>query len=54
VDRTPIGDFIEIEGARERIDEIARLLGFKKKDYIIDSYHSLFRQHHPTGHMVFN
>lgn len=53
LDRTPIGDFIEIEGDRDRIDEIARLMGFKKKEYIVDSYYALFRKQNPTGHMVF-
>jgi adenylate cyclase class 2 len=53
LDRTPIGDFIEIESDRDRIDETAHLLGFEKKDYIIDSYYTLFREHNPTGHMVF-
>jgi adenylate cyclase class 2 len=53
IDRTPIGDFIEIEGEKESIDEVARSLGYEKKDYIIDSYYKLFRKQNPTGHMVF-
>jgi len=53
LDRTPIGDFIEIEGDKDRIDEIAHLMGFEKKEYIVDSYYTLFRKQNPTGHMVF-
>lgn len=53
LDRTPIGNYIEIEGAQERIDEIARALGFDKCQYITDSYYSLFRKVKRSGHMVF-
>jgi adenylate cyclase, class 2 len=53
LDQTPIGDFMEIEGAAEAIDETAALLGFQPHDYILDSYYQLFRQHRRRGHMVF-
>ncbi len=38
IDKTPIGDFIEIEGEEEKIDAIAHLLGFNKGSYITKSY----------------
>ncbi|MEW5806428.1 MAG: class IV adenylate cyclase [Acidobacteriota bacterium] len=38
IDRTPIGDFIELEGSEEEIDSAARSLGFSKADYINVSY----------------
>jgi adenylate cyclase, class 2 len=42
VDRTPIGDFAEIEGAPEWIDRIAKALGISQSDYITASYPELF------------
>lgn len=53
LDHTPIGDFIEIEGTPESIDEAAALLGFQPTDYITDSYFQLFRRRRTRGHMVF-
>jgi adenylate cyclase class 2 len=53
IDQTPIGDYIEIEGKPEDIDLISGKLGFKKNQYIIESYYSLFRQQKPRGHMLF-
>jgi len=42
VDRTPIGDVAEIEGAPEWIDEVAMRLGISEQDYITKSYALLF------------
>lgn len=42
LDETPIGDFLELEGAREEIDRCAALLGFGQGDYIAKSYGALF------------
>jgi adenylate cyclase class 2 len=42
IDRTPIGDLAEIEGAPEWIDFIARTLGLSESDYITASYADLF------------
>jgi adenylate cyclase class 2 len=53
VDRTPIGNFIEIEGAEDSIDDVALQLGYSKRDYIVDSYYVLFRKHHKSGFMIF-
>jgi adenylate cyclase class 2 len=41
-DETPIGCYLELEGSRAWIDEIARKLGYKTQDYITRSYGTLF------------
>lgn len=41
-DETPIGCYLELEGPRGWIDEIARKLGYKTQDYITRSYGTLF------------
>jgi adenylate cyclase class 2 len=58
IDETPIGNFLEIEGAPEWIDRTASELGFEARDYITASYGRLFleyarRQPNPPAHMVF-
>jgi len=57
-DETPIGNYLELEGPRRWIDEVARRLGFGTRDYITASYASLHRQRCLTrgerpGDMVF-
>jgi adenylate cyclase class 2 len=42
IDETPIGTFLELEGAGEWIDRKARQLGFNPQDYILDSYGKLY------------
>ena len=42
VDRTPIGNIGEIEGAPEWIDEVAQKLGISHSDYVTKSYAQLF------------
>lgn len=42
VDETPIGNFGEIEGPAEWIDQIARGLGISSSDYSTDTYPGLF------------
>ncbi len=42
LDETPIGDFLEIEGAGEWIDSTAKRLGFEAKDYVVESYAALY------------
>ena len=42
VDETPIGDFGEIEGPPQWIDQVARRLGISKTQYITASYAQLF------------
>jgi adenylate cyclase class 2 len=55
IDRTPIGDLGEIEGAPEWIDRTAKLLGLREKDYITASYAELFfRWKERTGSAALN
>ncbi|MGA8149428.1 MAG: class IV adenylate cyclase [Terriglobales bacterium] len=44
VDETPIGNFGEIEGTSRWIDETAKRLQIRPKDYITDTYAALFFQ----------
>jgi adenylate cyclase class 2 len=58
IDETPVGVFVEIEGAEGRIEAAARALGCTPADYITDSYRTLFvawrEQHGATSeHMTF-
>lgn len=57
-DRTPIGDFLELEGNRKDIDEVASRLGYNQEDYIHVSYltyHRMYLQSKglPSGDMLF-
>ncbi|MBI3280163.1 MAG: class IV adenylate cyclase, partial [Acidobacteria bacterium] len=45
VDETPIGTFLELEGAPEWIDAAARRLGFSESDYITATYGRLYFDH---------
>jgi adenylate cyclase class 2 len=42
LDETPIGIFLELEGSVARIDRAARLLGYERKDYLKETYGSLY------------
>jgi adenylate cyclase class 2 len=42
LDETPIGTFVEIEGGEHAIEHMARALGRKESDYVLDSYRGLF------------
>ena len=53
VDEMPIGTFLEIEGPVATIHEAARALGRERKDYIAESYPSLFAADGGSGDMVF-
>ena len=53
LDETPIGTFVEIEGAVDAIHEAARALGRPPEDYIGDSYAALYMAAGRTGDMVF-
>ncbi len=44
LDETPIGIFVELEGASRQIDRAAKLLGFSAEDYINKSYGALFME----------
>lgn len=41
-DETPIGTYLEIEGPRRWIDEVAKALGYAPRDYISASYGGLY------------
>jgi adenylate cyclase class 2 len=43
-DETPIGNYVELEGPPEWIDEVARRLGCQRSDYITLSYAALYHQ----------
>ncbi len=45
LDETPIGTFLELEGAPGKIDRIARALGFSPRDYIRATYGELYAAH---------
>jgi adenylate cyclase class 2 len=45
VDETPMGVFLELEGAREWIDETAIKLGFCSEDYVVSSYAALWKEY---------
>jgi adenylate cyclase class 2 len=54
LDETPIGDFLELEGAADWIDETAERLGFTKDNYVLESYGRLFldyREKHGLHHL---
>ena len=42
VDETPIGNYLEIEGAPDWIDSAAAELGYSQSDYITNSYGALY------------
>jgi adenylate cyclase class 2 len=59
IDETPIGNFAEIEGEPQWIDQIASRLGVTEDQYITGSYAELFfvwkREHSsPAEHMTFD
>lgn len=58
LDETPIGNFIELEGPADWIDQTAADLGFVRADYITVSYAALYladcaRRNLEPSHMVF-
>jgi adenylate cyclase class 2 len=58
LDETPVGAYLELEGAPAWIDRMARRMGFAEQDYITASYARLYldwceRNHLTPGNMVF-
>ena len=53
VDETPVGTFLEIEGSVEEIHAAAAALGYRRADYVTDSYTSLFFAAGGRGDMIF-
>jgi adenylate cyclase class 2 len=45
VDETPVGWFLELEGEPAWIDRTAAELGFEEKQYLTESYGSLYLLH---------
>jgi adenylate cyclase class 2 len=45
VDETPIGNYLEIEGAPRWIDTTAKELGYSRSEYITKSYGALYREY---------
>ena len=45
LDETPIGIFLELEGAPSKIDRVARMLGYAPRDYICATYGELYAAH---------
>ena len=59
LDETPIGNYLEVEGAPRWIDRTARVLGYSTGDYITASYGRLYlewcrKAGHTPGNMVFD
>lgn len=44
VDETPLGDFLEIEGAAEAIEDLAARLGHESSEFLTASYPALWRE----------
>jgi len=42
LDETPVGNYVELEGAPAWIDRMARRMGFAERDYITASYARLY------------
>ncbi len=42
IDETPIGNYVELEGEPQGVSWLAEALGYKKKEFIRESYYSLF------------
>ncbi len=58
LDETPIGTYLELEGAPAWIGRVARRLGYASKDFITKTYAELYRdwcrrKQRPPGDMVF-
>lgn len=58
LDETPIGTFVELEGPAEAIDRAAVVLGYSKRDYVLENYLRLYvedcrRKGEEPRHMLF-
>jgi len=51
IDETPIGNYLELEGAPAWIDRLAAALGFEPSQYILQSYATLFQQYIGVHHL---
>lgn len=53
LDETPLGHFVEIEGALAAISRVARAIGLEASDFLSDSYPALWFEAGRRGPMVF-
>jgi len=58
IDESPIGTFVELEGAESEILDMADALGRPASTFILDSYFALFLEHRKStgitaSHMLF-
>jgi adenylate cyclase class 2 len=58
LDETPVGNYLEIEGSRRAIDDVARQLGYSRGDYSTASYGALYledcrKRNIAPGDMIF-
>jgi adenylate cyclase class 2 len=44
IDETPIGNYVELEGAKESIRSLAQKLGFKESQFVSLSYYALYEE----------
>jgi len=44
IDETPIGTFVELEGEERGIMDLAASMGRTQRDYVVDSYYTLFAE----------
>ncbi|MEK6867501.1 MAG: class IV adenylate cyclase [Nanoarchaeota archaeon] len=58
IDETPLGNYLEIEGSKEGVFDVAKRLGFTQKNFITKSYNTLWEEyaekHKIKGDMVFS
>ena len=48
--KRPSGNYLELEGPQRWIDEVARQLGYSRREYITESYAALYRKKCQTEH----
>ncbi len=53
LDETPVGVFLELEGAPPEIHATAAALGYRRDEYVTDSYVGLFLRSGGSGDMLF-
>ncbi len=57
-DETPVGNYVELEGPKCWIDEVARQLGYRRVDYVTVGYPTLYSMRRrengrPAGNLLF-
>src|SRR6185436_11243545 len=52
IDETPVGIFVEIEGSEPGIATMAKALGRRPADYVLDSYRGLFLKHRDAAGLL--